>query len=902
MSLRMMDSELHQRIHARLIADYGFQDKGSWLQQGRCPECAKKELFTHAQHPWILRCGRQNCCGWEQSVKDLYSDLFDNWSNRFPVRKDCPDAAAEAYLRDARGFDLERIRGWYTQGHYRDTVLNASSVTVRFAIGNTFWERLIDKPERFGKKANFKFGGSYAGLWWAPLTLDIQRAKELWLVEGIFDAIALDHHGIAAVAVLSCTNYPEQALAALSKAGHRPRLVWALDSDKAGQQGIIKWVQRACKAGWKCKAAQIPQTKNKLDWNDLHQQDKLNEADIAEYRYHGALLIAESPFERARLLYQKNGLREFVFDYQNRLYCFSLNRAKLQRMRERDAHVDASEHEEVIFQEATQVSIIANCVPRVLYYQADTNTDQSWYVFEIHQSNGSTIQNAFTGPQIATASEFKKRLLSVAPLAFYSGTTRQLNQYLQDQTDLLSWVKTLGFIGYSQQYGCYVFNNIAVKNGRVIEPSKDGCFEFGALRIKSLNREDTLTISRDMQTVHLWLDTLWKCFGGKGLVALAFWLGSLFAEQIRAHTKSFPYLEVIGEPGAGKSTLLEFLWKLLGRGNYEGINPASSSLSALTRNFARVSNLPIVLLEGDHPEQNSHFAVDALKVVYNGRCMRAVSVTNNGTETKEPPFRGALVISQNAPVEASDAIKERLVSLRFDRSQHTDNTRYLAKALEAIPLENVSGFILRAITQEAAVLKTLYERIPIYEAQLHAQSDIHLLARISKNHALMHALVDALSVVVPLSDEQKKAAQTESLRTAENRQHLLNKEDPLVDEFWDFFEFLERNSSETNISYPAESNIPKLNHSCNSKLIAINFNDLTRIARDYGHLVPELSRFSELSKLKERLRTSRRYPFIGIKSVYSAIRSNRNKKEGNTKSSPTTIKCWIFERNTKNDE
>src|SRR6185436_6506602 len=94
-----------------------------------------------------------------------------------------------------------------------------------------------------------------------------------------------------------------------------------------------------------------------------------------------------------------------------------------------------------------------------------------------------------------------------------------------------------------------------------------------------------------------WLSLLWNCFGAKGLAALTVWLGALFAEQIRATQKSFPFLEIVGEAGAGKSTLIEFLWKLCGRRDYEGFDPSKSSLAARARNFAPVSNLPVVLIE-----------------------------------------------------------------------------------------------------------------------------------------------------------------------------------------------------------------------------------------------------------------------------------------------------------------
>ncbi len=119
------------------------------------PACGKKELYTHADNPWILRCGRLNHCAWEGHVKEIYTDLFEHWSNRFPSVEQHPHAAADAYLQYARGFDLKLIQGWYTQEHYYDAQRQIGSATVRFTVGDTFWERLIDQPERLSKKAKF---------------------------------------------------------------------------------------------------------------------------------------------------------------------------------------------------------------------------------------------------------------------------------------------------------------------------------------------------------------------------------------------------------------------------------------------------------------------------------------------------------------------------------------------------------------------------------------------------------------------------------------------------------------------------------------------------------------------------------------------------------------------------
>jgi hypothetical protein len=881
-----MDQTLQHAVVTRLIADFGFRDKGTWLQQGRCPECGKSETFTHAQAPWVIRCGRANKCGWEAHVKDLYRDLFENWSERFPTVAASPHATADAYMQFARGFELARVRGWYTQAHYRDDKAGADSATVRFAVGSTYWERLIDRPERFGKKkARFKPGGSYAGAWWKPPTLNLYGIDELWLVEGIFDAIALDHHDIAAVALLSCNNYPEQALADLLTGGNgrRPRLIWALDGDRAGRSCTTKWVQRAREAGWECDAAQIPQpSKGKLDWNDLHQHDRLNAADLDSYRYHGALLIAESAAEKARLIYQRHGSREFPFDYDRRLYWFKLDLERFEKTREAAAHQsDSTEsgQRERALAEASEVTPIANCLPMVLYYEADPLTDESWYYFRIEMPNSNrAVKNTFTGAQVASAIEFKKRLLAIAPGAFYTGNGAQLDRFLEQQMRAIRSVQTVDFIGYSGEHGCYVFNDLAVKDGQVYPLNDEDFFEIGKLNVKSLGQSVRLAINADPAAYRAdWFDLLWQCFGAKGIVALAFWLGALFSEQIRAEHKSYPFLELVGEPGAGKSTLLEFMWKLLGRRDYKGFDPMKSSLAARARNFAQVSGLPIVLIEGDRcddPLRPRSFDWDELKTAYNGRSVRATGVKNGGNETREPPFRGAIVISQNATVAASEAVLQRIVHLPLSRAGQTAETKRMAEMLERMPLADVSGFVLRALTREKEVVRCVTERTTRYEERLRQRPQIRSM-RVAKNHAQIMALVDALALITPLSDAQREATHALLAEMAIARQCVVNAEHPIVQEFWDMFDYLNGDGTE-----------PRLNHARDANLIAINLNHFATVAADRRQQIPPLT------ELKRHLRTSTRRKFIDVRAVRSALRAN----DPYNRALPEVLRCWVFER------
>ncbi|MHA3059653.1 hypothetical protein ACX1N5_01515 [Acinetobacter sp. ANC 4636] len=51
-------SDIQRRIDERLNQLFSFKREGDWYRQGVCPQCSKKELYTHAINPRIVKCGR----------------------------------------------------------------------------------------------------------------------------------------------------------------------------------------------------------------------------------------------------------------------------------------------------------------------------------------------------------------------------------------------------------------------------------------------------------------------------------------------------------------------------------------------------------------------------------------------------------------------------------------------------------------------------------------------------------------------------------------------------------------------------------------------------------------------------------------------------------------------------
>ena len=458
-------------------------------------------------------------------------------------------------------------------------------------------------------------------------------------------------------------------------------------------------------------------------------------------------------------------------------------------------------------------------------------------------------------------------------MVFYTGDGKQLNKYLTYKGAGIKTVETIDFIGYSAEHNAYIFNNVAVKNGKIYKLNDDDYFEIDKLSIKSLSQSVKLHINTKLNALDTtFVSKIAQAFGDKGIVAIAYMLGTLFAEQIRQHQQSFPFLEVVGQPGAGKTTLIEFLWKLVGRTGYEGFDPSKSTLSGRSRNMAQLSNLPLVLMEGDRDEDSKakKFDFDELKALYNGRSPRAIGIKNSGNETHEPPFRGSVIISQNATVNGSDAVLERIIHLYLMRAQQA--TRDVSDQLKKIPLEHLSGFLLKAVMLEKEIMAIILGKTPVYEAILNQSPHIKNI-RLSLNHAQIMALVDALDLVIPMTEELKASVKDTIINLTIERQQRINQDHPFVSQFWDVYEYIEGRRDK-----------PVLNHHHHSKkTVAINLNHFMEEA------IAARQQIADISELKNLLASSIRYRFVeSNKVVRSVIHLNGQE--------PRPMKCWIFEK------
>lgn len=871
--------DINRQIAERLTqAPYNAKQRGEHLREGVCPSCGKKSLWTWFNSPGVVKCDRDNKCGFQSTTKELFPDLFENLNKKYQPTPENPNATADAYMGLVRGFDLGKLQGWYEQGKYWHPHCDKGTATVRFyldAAKTVMWERLIDDvtiTDEDGSKTsrNKNFKGSFKGLWWQPPGMTIEPEDRVYLCEGILDAIALTLNGYKACAIMSSGTYPETSIQ--PHLGKNVKWIFALDNDHAGRKALRKHVARLRDLKERVSAAISSETEEKADWNDLHKLKKLSEQDMKQYRHLGKLELAQSYIEKAEIIWRHDEKKTyFVYSYGNSTYSFKIDTEEYKKAEDMEHDRDPEEAPKIAFSHATTIRPIATFRMDFLYFQQPENGDDGQYFFRFNFKNHAPEdQMPLSGKVLTANGDFNKAISVRNPSALFEGSTKDLN-FLRHHWmgSIPKIVKTLDYAGYDKTTGAYVYENFAVQGGKILKVNKESFFQLRQGGIKtSVDIRQHLTDKAPAD----WFGKYQTAYGVRGVVVLAWWLGSLYAEQIRAKHGGYPFMAFIGKASSGKTSVVDFLWKLIGRQSEE-FNPNTSTLPGRSRKLAEVSNMPVVFNETDNEDiaERNHtkkFNWEEMKDLFDGRIGRVTGQKTQDNATRQPDFRAALMAVQNPEIMASEAINSRFVRVPFDLSHHSSAGKLASNALKMLPIDDVSGWLLHSIVKAEAVLERFEAAYKTHLKTLHGIAELKQ-PRILACHAQLMALVDCLKLVTPIPDDMVKRAYAEIKEMALERQSTLEEDHPVVQQFWANFDYLNSRAKAGNDDVdvpPVLSQQNLLNHSNNPEQeICVNLEHYR------AECVRHALETADGKDLRRWLPTSRSRAYLGNEVIRSRI-------------------------------
>lgn len=890
----------------KLLSDQklGLIDKGEFLRYGTCPDCRKKTVWVGKHALWHIRCDRESKCGYTETIKERYPELFSNWKERYPVTTINPNATAQAYMEYKRGLSQAGFKGLYKQGKFK--LKNGKfAETVQFEIcpGIT-WHRLIEDDDiaadESGKTRIIKAKktASYKGQYWSPGFQSFSNNSVVFIVESIFCALSLHSANENAVSCISSNNIPHQLIKDHGGKG----ITWnvSYDNDAAGYKRIKQCVDAFKKSGEKVEVYLNEEGK---DWNDAYIAKKIDSNYLEECMWRGYIFMAPSAKERAfarfAFKHRKVKVREDqeintktysgrdVFAFDGVLYSSEFSPETFIRESSGTAleYPDSREP----FSRSTIVIPVSNCTIDFCYVEKDLFTEERLYAFKVKKRD----EKRPTICRLSSASINDAKALSTAILGTTNGANINLStadlrilhrRWLDGKTIM---IEALQFIGFDETTRSYVFPTFGYKNGRKYSSQVDGYIQLNDKALRT-NLKGVTICDNDSYDGGKWINDFIKVFHYNGIAALGFFTASLFARQIKEAQQKFTFFELTGEPGAGKSTLIRFLWKLFGRQNFEGVDLQSLSESAYGRHLSKLSNLPFVVMESDcdggEGKKSKSVDWDRFKKVFDlDGVVDGRGVKTNDNQTSERIFRGTLMISQNASVQASQAMMERIVHMHCTKEHKKVENRDIANGFETAAAKDFCGYMHNALKNEKLFLNTFFS---CYAEHRQALLNVGQFIddRVIDCHAQIMAAVSGLTTLIDgFTEDRCQKVSNYLIQRAIIRQGRLGCDNPIIQEFWETYHYInDEYAFVSDENGERHVNRRLLNHSKKTSYIAINLNHYIELCRAKGQRLPELA------QLKDLLPTSKRYAFIGTKKVRSRL------------SNDALVRCWVFS-NTENE-
>lgn len=878
------------------------------MMRGTCPSCNQKELFISVEQPWRLQCGRSNNCNYSEKTADRYPQVYANVEKITPPTQSNPHAPATTYLSSIRGFDLKRVKFnysyhhsfWYEKDTKKATPIPISSVQFSLFEGGT-WERMLndDDTHRHGiklGKTRIKRGPTgvgFKGLAWAPCSSNndglcksyLKRGDTVIITEGIFKSLSwlhVDDYN-KRIKVISCLS--GQALPTKVFQEHaKKNITWvlAIDNDDTGHRQIEKFVNYCRKYKLKFKVAIPPDSR---DWDDLYKDDQLNKYTINQAIQRGAYHTAADSNSRAFWAFLECRKKTACFTHKKSTYKYEFHSGKDSDEKWADLReikpnylFDNLGSEQLLFSCNTYITQVANHTAKLIYTERDPITMESWKAFEFNFENGAPKQIlTLDGGVMESPSTWNKTILSKTDYGVFDGDIEVLrdlrtgwNGWLTKPVDS---VRSLGFAGYDSLSKTWVFPTFGFNNNKFLKLNKRDYLE-GEIPVKS--RLKAYKIVKPEPFKGDWIHDYIPVYGMNGLTALAWWTGTLFAEQIREKYKEWCFCEVTGIAGSGKSSMINFLWKLLGFENEEGFDPAKSTAVGIANKMSQLSNMPCVLLEFDRHDENgkniSKFQIEVVKDAFNGRSVRTRGKIKAG-ETEDAPFRGGLMFSQNSEIQSNEAsILSRIVQMHFTTDHFTEESEMKARRLNALTTEDLNGFMLKLLTNTDNYFDLAMKQFEVCRQTFHEWGIIKNI-RVINQHASVAAWLYVLQDMFGLDETTINTAVNHIHSRGIDRDARIVSDHSVVAQFWDVYDYL----NDTVDKLGATKQI--INLSTDPNVIAINLNRMQEIALDHKQTFPPMA------ELKKLLKTSKAYKYIDVKNT----RTTENR----------TRRCWLFEKATR---
>lgn len=418
-------------------------------------------------------------------------------------------------------------------------------------------------------------------------------------------------------------------------------------------------------------------------------------------------------------------------------------------------------------------------------------------IFELENESGAKKTIELKQSDVTKLERFKDQIEGKGNFRFFEKQEKYeiLKAYMYEKTEEAMRIGIMGWNDTGAR-GFYAFSNGIVYDGQWTPAD-----EYGIIRLENENfylpanskihksnaaiyvneRRFTHDPKREVP-IREYFSLIVDLYGENGIIALCFYMATLFRDIIVDSTRSFPLLNIYGKKSTGKTEFVVSLLSMMQR-SPEVSNLESTTYYAMGDKCAEVSNALVFFDEYKNSLSRKH--IDFLKGVYDGagRTKRA----NDGERRESTNISCGVVLSGQEMPTADIALFSRVIFLESQRSERTkeetDNFHKLVKLRNLSPT-NITVEIVKYRENFGAGWSKAWERAL---KEIKDEVDYSVIAeRFINNWAMMLATMYCLEPFIkelPFTSRLVRDICVKGL----NYQHSLSASTDEISMFWSMF-------------------------------------------------------------------------------------------------------------------
>ncbi|MFC4230600.1 hypothetical protein ACFOW1_01770 [Parasediminibacterium paludis] len=335
---------------------------------------------------------------------------------------------------------------------------------------------------------------------------------------------------------------------------------------------------------------------------------------------------------------------------------------------------------------------ISNFTMKILYH-VDTSEDNSFRLITVKNVYGFEVVINLNTDDFVALGSFKKVLARKGDFIFKGSDSdlTRLQEYLQKDELKTVYVNTLGYHTRGKFWAwCNGImplesneENITAfmptdEHGIVNYQGKNyfipaGSKMFAEKDDKFVNEKKFKYIqARDHFYFNEWAKLLKDTYGNKSIIAILFYIGSLFRDITMKQIQRYPLLNLFGPPGAGKGQMAESIMAMFGEKQDQIMLGGASTIVGFMRKFAQFKNA-IVWLDEYKNNLPVKF-IESFKNIYDGKGYERGKMTNDFATESTPISSSCILSGQDMPTQ-EPALFMRCIMVGFAEGKFTEKQR-----------------------------------------------------------------------------------------------------------------------------------------------------------------------------------------------------------------------------------